>query len=465
MIKGHNADNLYEHTLDHAVEFFSKAGSLYTGKGTYYGGEESALALFQKMWIVEPDTSMKLLFWLRDPRGGAGNRSGARACWHWLATNDQKWADANLHLLTKYGRWDDLRSLFGTPLEEQAASVWANALKEKDVLAAKWCDRSDFPVRKMLEMKVGPFRRFLAALRRQHIVEHKMCTSQWKEIEYPHVPSVAMSRYTNAFKKHDEEGFAEFKEAVKKGEVEIKASVLFPHDCVRTAQHGDAEVADLQFEALPNYMPEDEKILMLCDTSGSMCAPVDGGSSVQRIHVSMGLSLYCSAKMPTDSPFYKKFIKFESEDKLVSWEGRSFSEALEDREIFDGACGSTNIGAALRTILVTAKMFSVAPENMPTSLVIVSDNQFDSMVEDDSDERTVAEQYMQKWEEAGYSRPKIVYWNVAGYAGSPATVKMPNTGLVSGFSAAILKAIFEGTDFSPRAIMERAIGPYEIVIP
>ena len=412
-MKGHNEDFLYEHTLDHAVEFFSKAGSLYKGKGTYYGGEESALSLFQKSWIVEPVTSMKLLFWLRNPRGGAGNRSGARECWRWLASHDPKWVEANLHMMPNFGRWDDLRAFFGTDLEDFAAMLWGKALKEEDALAAKWADRSDFPVRKFLEMKVGPFRRYLAKLRKDSIVEHKMCTSQWKEIEYPHVPSVAMSRYANAFKKHDDEGFAEFKEAVKNGEVAIKASVLFPHDCVRTAEHGDKEIADLQFEALPNYMPDNEKIMMLCDTSGSMCAAVDEGSSVQRIHVSMGLSLYCSAKMPPDSPFYKKFITFESEDRLVSWEGKSFTEALADKKIFDGAWGSTNIAAALRTILVTAKMFSVRPENMPTSLVIVSDMQFDNVVNNTRDyagkDATAVEKHMQKWEEAGYPRPKIVY--------------------------------------------------------
>ena len=464
MIKTHKGGNQYEHSLDHAVEFYSKAGSLYVNSGTYHGGEESALSLFQKTWIVDPETSMKLLFWLRDPRGGAGNRSAARVCWHWLANHDPRWVAVNLHLIPLHGRWDDLRALFGTEFQEMVAAFWADALRERDVLAAKWADRTDYPVRKALEMKVGPFRRLLASLRRDHIVEHKMCTEQWKEIEYPKVPSVAMSRYTKAFLKHDAEGFAEFKEAVKKAEVAIKAGVLFPHDCVRTALNGDPETADLQFDALPNYMPDTERIMMLCDSSGSMSAPVDKNSSVQRIHVSMGLSLYCSGKMPKDSPFYKKFIKFESEDKLVSWEGKTFSEALRDRKIFDGAIGATYVSKALDTILLTARMFKVPVENMPTTIMIVSDMQFDGGgVRSGQD--TVVEGCMKDWESAGYPRPKIVYWNVAGYAGNPGTVKMPNTGLVSGFSTSTLKALFEGTEFTPRAIMERAISKYEIVIP
>jgi len=267
MFQTHEGSNQYEHSLDHAVEFFSKAGSLFVNKGTFYGGEESALSLFQKTWIVDPVESMKLLFWLRDARGGAGNRSGARSCWHWLASNAPEWTTANLHIIPAVGRWDDLRAFFGTDAEHTAALVWAAALMKKDVLAAKWADRSDFPVRKIMEMKVGPFRRFLATLRKDHVVEHKMCTSQWKDIEYSKVPSVAMSRYSNAFGVHDEERFAEFKEAVKTGETTIKTGALFPHDCVRTALNGDTDIANLQFDALPNFMPDSERILMLCDSS------------------------------------------------------------------------------------------------------------------------------------------------------------------------------------------------------
>lgn len=58
----------YEHSLNHALEFFSKAGSLFEKSGSFYGMEESALSLFQKTWIVDKEISFKLLLWLRDCR-------------------------------------------------------------------------------------------------------------------------------------------------------------------------------------------------------------------------------------------------------------------------------------------------------------------------------------------------------------------------------------------------------------
>ena len=42
----------YEHSLDHALEFFSKAGSLFEKRKSFYGQEESALSLFQKTFML-----------------------------------------------------------------------------------------------------------------------------------------------------------------------------------------------------------------------------------------------------------------------------------------------------------------------------------------------------------------------------------------------------------------------------
>ena len=76
--KTHNGANAFEHSENHTLEFFSKAGSLFTKKQTYYGSESTAIQLFKNAWRADKETSMKLLFWLRDCRGGSGNRSGSR---------------------------------------------------------------------------------------------------------------------------------------------------------------------------------------------------------------------------------------------------------------------------------------------------------------------------------------------------------------------------------------------------
>lgn len=468
MIKTKEGAVAYSTAINECVNFFSKAGSLYdtTKKTSFYSGETSALELFKSAFKQDPITSMKLLFWLRDCRGGAGNRSGARSIIKWFAENHTEFMKVNLHLIPAVGRWDDLRVLFKTPLRNQAGSFWADAINEGDVLAAKWAKRHYKPIRQALGLKESEFRKLLASIRKDHIVEHKMCQKQWDRIDYKKVPSVAMARYTRAFDKRDHERFQEYKNALVKGTTTVHADVLFPHDCVRTALHGDGDIAEAQFNALPNYLEgTDELIMVLCDSSGSMDTTV--GGSVRAIHVSKGMALYCSSRMPENSPFYKRFIAFCSEGKFVDWRKYSFKEAIRNREIFDGAVGSTRIDRGLDLILRIANERDIPQRLMPTTLLIVSDMQFTSGVQGGYGGRalTEIERSMQKWNDAGYKTPKIVYWNTAGHAGQQATVNSENVGLVSGFSPAICKAIFGGDDFSPYGIMMRALEKYEITIP
>lgn len=462
----------YDHSLNHEVEFFSKAGSLFSTKTKkdFYGNSTTALELFKTMWIAgNKELSMKLLFWLRDCRGGAGNRSGFRDCMRWLAETEPAWLNANTSLIPEHGRWDDLRYLFGTDVEEEAVKVWVDAIKKGHGLASKWADRTDKPILRSLRKSgtvrdIGEFRRLLSK-NRDNIVERKMCQNEWDAIKYPHVPSVAMSRLNKAFGRHDPEGFAKFKEKVEKGEEKINASVLFPHDCTRAVYNGDKQIADAQFTALPNFMEGTKRRIMpIVDTSGSMGCNV--GGSIRAIDVSTSLGLYCSDRI--EGPFHRKFIQFCDEGKFTDWTGKKFSECYAgggyySRGIFNGAIGSTRIDKALDLILSMATTWQATDEQIPNTLLIISDMQFTGGCS--TDNMTVVEHCIKKWEDAGYSRPDILYWNTNGYAGAPTTINHPNVGLVSGFTPSVLKAVLTGEDFTPRGIMLRAVEKYNVKSP
>jgi len=477
-MKTHEGAEQYKNAISKTVDFFSKAGSLYTGgrRVAFYGNrnEGTALSLFQPAFKEDPITSMKLFMWVRDCRGGAGNRSGAKAIIEWLANNHTALMQANMHFIPVHGRWDDLTALFKTPLRNEAGQFWASAIQEGDILAAKWAKKHYKPIRQALNMRESEFRKLLSNIRKDHIVEHMMCQQQWNKIEYKKVPSVAMARYTRAFDRNDNIRFQAYKEALSNGTTTVHADVLFPHDCVRTALHGDESMAEAQFNALPNYLEgTNENIMVICDTSGSMISRV--GGSVQAIHVSQGMALYCSSRVPKESPFYKRFIGFGSEGKFVDWRKHTFRTAIRDRKVFDHAVASTRIDRALDLILKIATERNISQQLMPTSLLIVSDMQFsqgacwgggwDTNGIRKNELLTEVEKCMLKWEDAGYKRPKIVYWNTMAYDGSPDTVNSNNIGLVSGFSPSICKAIFSGEDFTPYAIMMRALEKYEVIVP
>lgn len=485
-MRGHNNDFAYDNSGNTLLEFFSKAGSMFKGKGTYYGGESSALQLFKPAWVTNKYKSMQLSMWLRDIRGGAGNRSGFREILNWLAKEDPKWVETNLHWIPEVGRWDDLEALIDTPCEKSALDFWVRSIQDGHQLAAKWCPRGDKnkivfnKMRKTANMDPKSFRKLL--VKNTNVVETAMCQQDWEKIDYNKIPSVAASRYNNAFGKHDSTRYGVWKAALAKGvdedgnAVKVNASALFPHDVLRTlyaelsqnhdGYYGgssdpskDSELANAMFAALPDYMEGNKmRIMTICDFSGSMTTPVSG--QIRALDVSLGLGLYCSDRLGKANPFYRQFIPFSNNSRLVCWKDDTFSVAAQKYN--DGWCGSTNIRSALDKILEAAKMFSATNDQIPNCLMIVSDMQFDQGAVDN---KTAVEEGLCEWEKAGYNRPKIVYWNLAAYDGSPSTKAHKDVGLVSGFSPSLLKSILGGEDFTPMAILNRAIEKYKIADP
>jgi hypothetical protein len=477
-MKTHNGANM-EYSAGHPlVEFFSKAGSLFEKRDSFYGNEATALDLFYNAWAVDKIKAFKLLLWCRDIRGGAGNRSGSRKILNWLATQEPEWIRVNLPLIPKYGRWDDLTALVDTPLEGDAMELWASAIGNKDVLACKWAPRENKAgrliaklLRKQLNLSPKDYRLHLSGVSKDApVVETLLCKKEWGGVEYSHVPSVAMARYGKAFKKNDGVRFGTYLEAVKNpaSAEKINAGAVFPHDLIRAWKADSTrqnDVVDAQFNALPNFFETSARVMSIVDTSGSMDT-VRVSGSITPMDIALGLAYYTSDRLGPENPFYKKFIPFSTDAKFYSWNGQpSFSAALNHfgREHGRGWVGSTNLYSAFNLLLNTANFLNVTSDQMPNVLLIISDMQFNQGVSNEF--KTEMQGMLQMWSDAGYELPKVVYWNTAGYAGSPADVFTPNTGLVSGFSPSILNAVFRGTDFSPLGIMESAISKYEITIP
>lgn len=468
----HNNANAYEHSGTHLLEFFSKAGSLYKNKGSYYGEESTALELFKSAWFTgEHYKCMQLLFWLRDIRGGSGSRSGFGEIIKWLAVNDYKWISANIHLIPEHGRWSDLYELYGTEAEMDAIRLWSDALLSEDPsvygLAAKWADRNDKKLAKhMFGNDRKAFRKLLVS--KTDVVETKMCENAWSEINYNHVPSVATARYAKAFEKHDKARYDKWRLELGEGKGKVNAGSVMPHDIVRTfksmAHEGkDAELNALleaMFNAMPNYMEgTDYRILPVVDFSGSMnSANVSG--SITAYDVAFGLGLYCGFKLGESNPFYKRMIPFSETAKLECWKDMPLVQAMKN--IPNHYCGSTDIHAALMVILDSAKFFNATNDQIPNVLLVLSDMQFD---QGGVECETPIEEALIAWADAGYSMPKIIYWNLAGYKNQPTTADSTDVAMVSGFSAGTLKAVLGAKDFSPMSVLEEALKKYEVVQP
>jgi hypothetical protein len=473
-IQTNNGDKAFEHSQNHFLEFFSKAGSLMEKRTSAYGNETSALELFKPCIYADLETSLKLLFWLRDIRGvGAGNRSGFRSCLTWLANEFPDHVNANIELIAQYGRFDDLLALYDTPCQNIAMAFWASAIRKGDGLACKWAGRKDWKLRNFMKMSPKVFRKMLVA--GTNVVEQKMCAKQYNQIEYPTVPSVAMSRYTNAFTKNDAVRYSQFKNAVVNGEAKVNTGALFPHDCMRTVSFGDPELANLQFDNLKNILNANERAIVMADFSGSMSSTIVAGSTTA-FDVSFALALYISSRMPKDSYFYKKFMAYSMDCKLVDWNGMKFSDAVRVVPTIPGIVGfNTDIATALKTLRLAAAN-SVTKEDIPSTLIIVSDMQFDHDYGSIGNgqipitaacryDESVVEAEMQLWEQNGMKRPKIIFWNTAGYAGQQTQMNNKHVAMISGFSPQMLSIILKEFDYTPYKAMMKVLENYTVKLP
>lgn len=471
-----NGANAYEHSEDHLLEFFSKVGTCFEKKSPFYNNPSNALDLFKNAWYTGRKLEcMKLLFWLRDIRGGAGVRSASRSIWNWIAKEDSAWAKSNVKFIPELGRWDDLFALYNTPCEKDALKLWAKAIKEGDGLACKWADRQDRKLRDFMKLSPKAFRKLL--VKNTKVVETSMCNREWNGIEYSHVPSVAIGRYNKAFYKNDKDRYDSYRKSLvkvsKDGTVEltgkVNAGAIYPHDLIRTVRADcyknpsmeTKKLVEAQFLSMENFMKDsDARIIPLIDSSGSMFTNISG--QIQAVDVAVGLGLYCSDKIGEKNPFYRKVIPFSSSASFVSWEKTLFADACKLAS--NGYCGSTNIVSALDLILNSAKMFKVSKDQMPNMILIISDMQFDGAVSNGG--ITPVEGCMQAWEKAGYDRPTIVYWNVNAYGNQPATAHHKNVAMVSGFSTSILRSVLGGAkDFTPLGIMKKTLSAYSPVTP
>ena len=81
--------------------------------------DNDVILMFKNAYEESPEYALKCLFYIRDVRGGQGERRFFRLCYNWLAKNHREAALRNMQYIPIYGRYDDLYCLVDTPLEEE----------------------------------------------------------------------------------------------------------------------------------------------------------------------------------------------------------------------------------------------------------------------------------------------------------------------------------------------------------
>ena len=431
---------------------------------------------------------VRFMFYLRDVLGGIGERDTFRRMFVWFSKENPAAAEKLLRYLPAYGRWDDLVHVAlntkSAGVAAEAARVIAGQIKtdlESDnvSLLGKWLPsvnagkKSAADARKLVSlinktykcsMNAAYYRKAVSKLRaKAGIVEHHIAAKTYGDINYEAVPSLANTRYSKLFLKYDEKRRREYLESVSKGEKKINSSAAFPHDIWRKVSVND-NTADEMWKALPNFITNDSRVLVVRDGSGSMLSRIPN-SVATAMDVASSLCVYFAERLTGE--FHNKFITFSSYPDLVELPEGTLYQKKRFLNRYDD-CSNTDIEATFQLILDTAVKNQMKQEDLPDTLLIVSDMEFDSATYGDRSKK-LFNNISERWSDAGYKMPKLVFWNVNSRTETiPMTQNENGVILVSGFSAAICKTVLSNETDPYKALVKalmnaRYDGPAECV--
>lgn len=434
-------------SLDANLDLFSMAGSSR--------GKDLSLQ-FAKALGANKDVAIRTMLWMRDVRRGAGERQQFKSL---VSTLLPFCSDADMvgviNKIPELGRFDDLEAFFNTPYSQVACGVWLNAIKDGNMLAAKWASVKDKrgakPLRKLAGMNEHQWRKYI--VEKRSTVEQKMCSGDWEGIVFNHVPSVAAARYQKAFLKHQPERYGQYKKDLEDGKAKVNATAVYPYDVVKSLNNGDETVANAQWKALPNYMEgNSENILAVVDVSGSMRCPAGGNNSITCKDVAISLGMYIAER--SRGVFQDHFISFSGRPSFHKISGNLKQRYMQvDRS---GEDMNTNILGVFERILSAAVHENIPKEEMPSKVIILSDMEFDSPMSGCgySNKTTMFEAIAKAFKDHGLEMPQLVFWNLNARPGNfPVQKHACGAVMVSGFSPAILKGLLGGKDFNPIQIM------------
>ena len=115
---------------------------------------------------------------------------------------------------------------------------------------------------------------------------------------------------------------------------------------------------------------------------------------------------------------------------------------------------NTDIQKVFDLILNTGLQNNVPLEEMPETIYIISDMEFDQATSDRWSDRKVTnfDAIKEKYSESGYKLPNIVFWNVNARGGNlPVQQNESGVAMVSGFSPVIFKIAIENK--TPEQVM------------
>ena len=174
-------------------------------------------------------------------------------------------------------------------------------------------------------------------------------------------------------------------------------------------------------------------------------AVVDVSGSMIGLPMSVAISLGAMLAECIEGPFKNKIITFSNTPSFVDITADTLKDKVKKIAESNWQM-NTNLVKTFELILNFAKIFSVPESQMPKTIYIFSDMQFDQAAGDNTNLEYIDRLYIKN----EYTRPNIVFWNLRGNTiDFPANITTPRTALVSGFSQSLFNIITDGEALDP----------------
>lgn len=376
--------------------------------------------------IGTSDRDKLFAMFIRDPRYGLGKRD--------LGRQLMKLSQVSLEDVVKAGRYDDVFAVFG--LSKEILDHLKKEIENGNELVKKWMPRyssQNLMLARAIAKYWGMTKQQYGHFIKCDTTENKLSRKNTEEINFEHVPSLAMLKYFKRFTNGEDTSrrFAQYLSDVKAGKKDLKVTTSTVYDIYKNANNIDPDLFFDRIEKISgNWVP-------IVDTSGSMW---DDNDSIGKA-LSVGHYLAKCSNYAPDT-----VISFSSHPQLIKlgvtpskrdmyWGERLVNGdskyAKEIQSMYTGDCSNTDFGAVMDLLK--------GLDDMPEYLVVLSDMEFDY------GSRQSKKELQELWKAKGYTT-KIVWWNFNSRSITAPEMDSDGNIYLSGYSPMLLKFLEAGFD-------------------
>lgn len=417
--------------------------------------EEEIIENFRRIFYSGTSYSIKLLFFIRDKVNGLGERRVFRVLLNYLGNEHPKYIENNLTLIPKYGRWDDLYSLFNTKVEDAVIDLFRNQIQidinsNKPSTLGKWLKSENTSskesrsfgnkTRRLLGYSPKEYRRLLSSLRRKiDIVETNISRREYSKINYENLTELNIKKYKKAFLKNDKADYEKFKLENPKKTFIFKSLENIISIIRETLNNpGINSIEDMYLKNLEYLIDKNikdlntfEDTLIINGIEGEL---IQNKNRYFDILISTIL-LYNKLNLNSFKNYYMSFKNNPKFNKLTSTDYIGNIKSISKNNINY----NMDLNSALDLLLFTSIKKNLKPEAIPKSIIFIYNKSEDMSF---NDLKFISE----KWINSGFEMPKIKLWNLKDLSSKFSISYKDNMVVINGYNKYIWKYILESRE-------------------